>query len=162
VNLYGFAGGDPINFSDPMGLCPEPASCVLALAGGAANLALSSANAAAVSTIAKATAAVYSVYMSITAGKEYVGITTDLARRGREHRNGPHGMEISELVAGLTKAEARGVEQVIIEARGLRKDGGDLLNQINSIASTRENYEAMKARGREILESIGFDARKKQ
>jgi RHS repeat-associated protein len=23
LNLYGFAGGDPINFSDPFGLCPE-------------------------------------------------------------------------------------------------------------------------------------------
>jgi RHS repeat-associated protein len=25
MNLYGFAGGDPVNFSDPMGLCPIPA-----------------------------------------------------------------------------------------------------------------------------------------
>lgn len=24
VNLYGFAGGDPINFSDPFGLCDDP------------------------------------------------------------------------------------------------------------------------------------------
>jgi len=23
MNLYGFAGGDPVNFSDPIGLCPE-------------------------------------------------------------------------------------------------------------------------------------------
>jgi hypothetical protein len=23
LNLYGYAGGDPINFSDPFGLCPE-------------------------------------------------------------------------------------------------------------------------------------------
>jgi RHS repeat-associated protein len=26
VNLYGFAGGDPVNFSDPFGLCPD---CIL-------------------------------------------------------------------------------------------------------------------------------------
>ena len=26
MNLYGYAGGDPINFSDPFGLCPEPGS----------------------------------------------------------------------------------------------------------------------------------------
>ena len=25
MNLYGFAGGDPVNFSDPFGLCPEDA-----------------------------------------------------------------------------------------------------------------------------------------
>ena len=24
MNLYGFAGGDPVNFSDPFGLCPIP------------------------------------------------------------------------------------------------------------------------------------------
>jgi hypothetical protein len=30
MNLYGFAGGDPINFSDPFGLCPW---CVGALVG---------------------------------------------------------------------------------------------------------------------------------
>ncbi len=34
VNLYGFAGGDPINFSDPFGLCPW--CLVPALAGGGA------------------------------------------------------------------------------------------------------------------------------
>jgi len=26
LNLYGFANGDPVNFSDPFGLCPIPAS----------------------------------------------------------------------------------------------------------------------------------------
>jgi RHS repeat-associated protein len=29
MNLYGFAGGDPINFSDPMGLEPECVRCVV-------------------------------------------------------------------------------------------------------------------------------------
>ena len=33
MNLYGFAGGDPVNFSDPMGLCPvtaaDPTPCGL-------------------------------------------------------------------------------------------------------------------------------------
>jgi RHS repeat-associated protein len=27
MNLYGFAGGDPVNFSDPFGLCPVPLLC---------------------------------------------------------------------------------------------------------------------------------------
>lgn len=30
MNLYGFAGGDPVNFSDPMGLCP---ACAFAEGG---------------------------------------------------------------------------------------------------------------------------------
>jgi RHS repeat-associated protein len=46
VNLYGFAGGDPINFDDPFGLCPvtadnpTPCSTTFAIAGGAAGAAL--------------------------------------------------------------------------------------------------------------------------
>jgi len=28
MNLYGFAGGDPINFKDPFGLCVPPATVV--------------------------------------------------------------------------------------------------------------------------------------
>ncbi|HEX9743506.1 MAG TPA: RHS repeat-associated core domain-containing protein, partial [Nitrospiraceae bacterium] len=36
LNLYGFAGGDPINFSDPFGLCPE---CKLLLAAAGASAA---------------------------------------------------------------------------------------------------------------------------
>ncbi|CAN5907948.1 hypothetical protein BH11GEM2_BH11GEM2_34980 [soil metagenome] len=27
MNLYGFAGGDPVNFSDPFGLCPPLEPC---------------------------------------------------------------------------------------------------------------------------------------
>jgi hypothetical protein len=29
MNLYGFANGDPINFSDPFGLCANPLECLL-------------------------------------------------------------------------------------------------------------------------------------
>jgi hypothetical protein len=34
-NLYGFANGDPVNFSDPFGLCPIPQLCLAALGAGA-------------------------------------------------------------------------------------------------------------------------------
>jgi uncharacterized protein RhaS with RHS repeats len=33
LNLYGFAGGDPVNFSDPFGLCPEGVAGVSARGG---------------------------------------------------------------------------------------------------------------------------------
>ena len=63
-------------------------------------------------------------------------------------------MEIRALVGGLTEEQARGVEQVLIEARGLKKNGGDLLNQINSIAPSNADYERLKAEGQRILDSI--------
>jgi hypothetical protein len=36
LNLYGFAGGDPVNFSDPFGLCTPMPWCLLVVAGGGA------------------------------------------------------------------------------------------------------------------------------
>jgi len=71
-------------------------------------------------------------------------------------------MSIEGIVGGLTKAEARGVEQVMIEARGLQKNGGDLLNQINSVAPSAANYDKLKAKGAEILKSIGYDPKKQE
>ena len=42
LNLYGFAGGDPVNFSDPFGLCPpddtnDGPECKVSLVGGTAS-----------------------------------------------------------------------------------------------------------------------------
>ena len=34
LNLYGFGGGDPVNFSDPFGLCPSCVGAALGVAGG--------------------------------------------------------------------------------------------------------------------------------
>lgn len=64
-------------------------------------------------------------------------------------------MKIREVIGGLTKDEARGVEQVLIEARGLKKNGGDLVNKINSISPKAENYERLKAEGLRILREAG-------
>jgi hypothetical protein len=65
-------------------------------------------------------------------------------------------MKISEIIGGLTKDEARGVEQVLIETRGMQKNGGDLLNQINSISPSHSDYERLTSKGREILEAAGL------
>ena len=47
LNVYGFAGGDPINFSDPFGLCPEYLTgrpCNNVLGGGPMNIRTSASN----------------------------------------------------------------------------------------------------------------------
>lgn len=41
---------------------------------------------------------------------------------------------------GLSRSDARAVEQALIEIHGLMKNGGTLINKINSIAKSNPNY----------------------
>ena len=43
ANVYGFAGGDPVNFSDPFGLCPDEKNPACKVGGGVLTLAYSGA-----------------------------------------------------------------------------------------------------------------------
>jgi hypothetical protein len=76
----------------------------------------------------------------------YVGITArDLSVRASEHIATGGGKEILryEVVEGatnLTRQEARVWEQKLINQYGLGKDGGQLINKINSIAE--KNWQA--------------------
>ncbi len=87
-----------------------------------------------------------SVYMK--AESAYVGITKDLAAREAQH-----GEQLVEVVGGLTRQGARGVEQAIIEQKGLQ----NLTNKINSIAKTNTIYQDAVQFGRQLLRSIGFN-----
>jgi hypothetical protein len=87
-------------------------------------------------------------------------MTNSLSRRASEHAR-EKKMEIRAIMTGLTKDEARGVEQVLIETRGLEKNGGDLKNQINSIAKSSAKYDPLTRKGRELLKQIGHDTFKK-
>ncbi len=98
-----------------------------------------------------------SVYVSVNAQKQvqYVGLTDDIARRAAEHLR-ERGFRIRELLGGLSREDARAVEQALMEIHGLGKNGGTLLNRINSIARTNPQYAALLRRGMELLESIGY------
>lgn len=54
----------------------------------------------------------------------------------------------------LSVADARSVEQVLIEANG-GPGGGQLLNKINSIAKSNPDYAAAIKRGCAILSTVG-------
>jgi len=97
------------------------------------------------------------VYRSVNAAGQvqYVGITNNLARRAAEHL-ASKGIKIQKLLGGLSRADARGVEQALIEIHGLGKSGGTLLNRINSIARSNPAYAAQVKRGYELLRSIGY------
>ncbi len=100
-----------------------------------------------------------SVYWSL--GKDgqalYVGITNDIQRRAAEHLL-ETGMKIRQIdgLTGLTRYDARAVEQALIEKFGFASDGGKLRNLINSISRLNPNYQDAISRGMQLLESVGF------
>ncbi|MBO9519443.1 MAG: hemagglutinin repeat-containing protein [Porphyrobacter sp.] len=100
------------------------------------------------------------VYSCVIDGTiRYVGITDDVMRRGAEHLR-KKGIVI-ETIRGLTdlsRTDARAVEQTLIHYYGLGKDGGKLLNEINSISPTRNSttYEKALIRGKELLDSVDY------
>lgn len=88
---------------------------------------------------------------------QYVGITDDVEARAAAHLS-QKGIEIDPIpgLQGISRDDARAVEQTLIEYNGLGKNGGTLLNKINSIAATNPIYASALARGRALLQSIGY------
>ena len=97
------------------------------------------------------------MYRSVngTGQTQYVGITNDLARRAAEHL-ASKGIQVEKVLGGLSRSDARAVEQALIEIDGLGKNGGTLLNRINSISPSNPAYAEQVQRGHEILKSIGY------
>ncbi|MEK3734989.1 hypothetical protein MKX64_21495 [Paenibacillus sp. FSL M8-0334] len=55
----------------------------------------------------------------------------------------------------LSRNDAKAVEQVLIEIHGLQKNGGSLMNKINSISNKNPSYAKQLKRGYELLKTIG-------
>ncbi len=100
------------------------------------------------------------VYQSLnpkTGDVQYVGITNNVERRRLEHLRSK-GIEIQPLsnISPLNQADANAVEQYLIEMHGLEKNGGTLMNRINSIAKTNPVKAQAIIRGAEILKDAGY------
>ena len=93
--------------------------------------------------------------MSAAGEVQYVGITNNLARRAAEHLSSS-GIQIEKLMGGLSRTDARAVEQALIEIHGLGRNGATLLNRINSIATSNPAYAGQLQRGYELLQSVGY------
>ncbi len=87
---------------------------------------------------------------------QYVGITDVFAKRAAAHLR-ERGLAIERLMSKLSRDDARAVEQALIEIHKLQRDGGTLINKINSIAKKNPTYAKQLDRGYELLRSIGYD-----
>ena len=94
----------------------------------------------------------YSVYIHTnkTNGKKYVGITRQIVdTRLKQHNRAGKGFEdLMVIISGLTRNQARAIEQYFIE------NGPSELNKINSIAKTAEYYNEALRWAEEFLGGI--------
>jgi RHS repeat-associated protein len=134
---YSYAADNPINASDPTGLAgcePGPESAI--------------------------NTGDVTVYTSANAAGEadYVGITNSVERRAAEQL-AEKGIGINPIngLENLSRADARAVEQVLIEENG-GPGGGQLLAKINSIASNNPIYSQSIQRGCALLAAFGYAA----
>ncbi|HST47712.1 RHS repeat-associated core domain-containing protein [Jatrophihabitans sp.] len=183
-NLYAYAADSPTNFTDPSGEQALP-GCLIGAAVSAGTGAVGAkisgnkytlgdaAKDAAIGCALGATGAwigeffgpaaintgANTVYRSLDAlgNVQYVGITNNLERRAAEHL-AEKGISIEAIpgLENLSRADARAVEQTLIDQYGLGKNGGQLLNKINSIASTNPIYQSAIARGTQLLGMVGY------
>ena len=56
----------------------------------------------------------------------------------------------------LTRSQARGVEQALIELYGLGSNGGTLMSQINSISPSNPVYPSAVQYGQEMLIIVNY------
>lgn len=101
------------------------------------------------------------VYSCVIDGvTRYVGITDDIVKRGQAHLR-EKGIVITKIrgLEGLSRADARAVEQTLIDFHGLGKDSGSLINKINSISKIKNptKYEQGLIRGAELLKNAGYE-----
>ena len=139
VGAVGLVGGAALSVVSTGSITSSTGAVITALKGGA--------------TVANVGTGVNSVYVSYTAKQtvQYVGITNNFLRRAAEHL-ATKGISITEILRGLSRFDARAVEQCLIEYYKLAKNGGALLNKINSIARTNPIYAKALARGWELIE----------
>ncbi|WP_240326576.1 RHS repeat-associated core domain-containing protein, partial [Pseudomonas syringae] len=141
-NLYQYAP-NPNGWVDPWGLCKSSS-------GGASS-------AGDVASIGGKTCVYNCTVNGVT---RYVGITDNIVNRGRAHLR-EKGITIDRIegLQNLSRADARAVEQTLINFHGLGKDGGTLINKINSISSIKNptKYEKGLIRGADLLKKAGYE-----
>jgi len=143
---------EKLGFTVSIGELPPPA-----VFGGAIVKAAKTATAIGTAVVAQEAVVVYRSFNEVTGEVNYVGITNNFERRAGEHLR-VKGIQIEEIdnMPPLSRSDARAVEQTLFELHKLKKNGGTLINKINSIAKANPKYEDAIRRGGEILIEIGY------
>ncbi|MFA0809792.1 RHS repeat-associated core domain-containing protein [Microbulbifer epialgicus] len=147
---------------DAVGLVADGILAVVPGVPGAVGLSIQAsrktAGAAGESIIKSGDTTVYQATDPETGEVIYVGITKNIPQRAATHRR-EKGISIEPIIGleNIDRAQARGVEQVLIELFGMaNKNEGPLLNKINSISKDNSKYNDAVATGRDILKEIGY------
>lgn len=93
----------------------------------------------------------YSVYK----GVGYVGITNNVPRRTAEHATAGRMFTPEPIIGGLSRGEARAIEEACIVEGGLKAAGGVLENQRHSIKPAAPYYDKATAYGELRLKKVG-------
>jgi hypothetical protein len=100
----------------------------------------------------------YSVYRSsLGSAEKYVGISDDPPRRWRQHAAAGRSFtpELIQGATGLTKGQARSIEEACIVRGGLRGAGGSLANEYHSINPDAPHHDAAVRYGNALLKKLG-------
>ena len=100
----------------------------------------------------------YVVYAVSEYGKiVYVGISSNFSARRAWHFSQDRIARAIEGLADLSELQAHSVEQVLIEKYGLGKNGGQLMNKINSIAKNNPKYKELVFEGKKLLNKVRWE-----
>lgn len=151
--MFAYCFNNPVNMSDPTGNWPKLSTIftVVAVAATAASVATGAMIVAGVSTVAAVTSAVaektvektakrnHSVYVlkDDTGTVQYVGRTTDVAKRAKAHEANPAraraGLKLEVIQPNLNYVQARAVEQAAMAYYHTINMANKMNNQINGI-----------------------------
>ncbi|CUR54669.1 hypothetical protein NOCA2210019 [metagenome] len=90
-------------------------------------------------------------------GENYIGITTDFERRLAQHARAGRSFIPVPIpgASGLSRGEARAIEQACIDQGGLMSSNGSLENRINSIDPNHDYFTAAVDFGLARLKEVG-------
>jgi len=97
------------------------------------------------------------VYSSTAEGTVSMLALPIILKRGQQHTYSSKTLRLMQYqVFRMSRSDARTVEQVLIEYNGLAKDGGSLINKINSISTANPICAESLARGAALLKVFGY------